>query len=247
VEIGLRKFGEQLAMGGERIMELNLHSVARERTIPAGGIAQADHEIVGVHHLSFDLLARGKRNDGCGAWTFFSVAWVKHARFELDGRIFGGYASKIAGGRMTALATASSIEESFAGVSVAAEQFLDGIGSWNSGRLEPFLGTLMQKGGDIRHLLIRHVGQGRHAFVGTAAANHFANLVTLDVVSDKRRADQIRSARACGVGAVAESAGFRELLATALDGGIFRSGILRSGLRARRSETKEEKERQQQR
>src|SRR5207247_7511061 len=63
-------------------------AVAREGAIPAGGVAQADDEIVGVHHLTFDLLARGKRDNGGAARTIFAAARIKHARFEIDRRIF---------------------------------------------------------------------------------------------------------------------------------------------------------------
>src|SRR2546430_11723173 len=89
-------------MGRERILELDLYVVARERAIPAGGVAQADHKIIGMHQLSFDLLARGKRYDGRAVRAIFAVAGIKHARFELDGRVFARDAGKIAGGRMTA-------------------------------------------------------------------------------------------------------------------------------------------------
>src|SRR5260370_30283938 len=108
-------------MGGQRILEFDLHAVARERTIPTGGVAQADDKIVSVHQPSFDLFARRQRYGGSCVRAVFAVAGIKHARFELNRRIFGGDASKIAGGRMTGRATTSSVEESLAGVSVAGE------------------------------------------------------------------------------------------------------------------------------
>src|SRR3989442_15826625 len=105
---------EKLAMGGERFLEFDLHAVAREGAIPAGGVAQADDEIVGVRHLAFDLLARGKRDNGGAARTIFAAARIKHARFEIDRRIFADDASEVAGGRMTLLATPGSVEEGLA-------------------------------------------------------------------------------------------------------------------------------------
>src|SRR5690242_15429043 len=42
VNIGLRKLREQIAMGGERIQDFDLHAVAREGAIPAGSVTQAD-------------------------------------------------------------------------------------------------------------------------------------------------------------------------------------------------------------
>ena len=127
---------------------------------------------------------------------------------------------------MTVLATPGSVEERLAGVSVAGEQFLDGIRSWNAGGLERFFGPLVEKRGDVSHLFIGHVGQGRHAFIGTASANDFADEVTFDVMSDKRRANKIRAARARGVRTMAESARLPKLLAAALDGRIFCRHIL---------------------
>src|SRR5690242_388283 len=98
-------------MRGERILDIDFHAVARKGAIPAGGIAQADHEIVGMHQLSFDLLARRKRYDGGRARAIFAVSGIKHARFKLNGRVFAGDASEIAGGRMTILAAAGAVEE----------------------------------------------------------------------------------------------------------------------------------------
>src|SRR5690242_12298112 len=139
VHIGLRKFAEQIAMRGEGILDFNFHAVPRKGAIPAGGVAQADHEIIGMHQLSFDLLARGKRYDGRTMRAISAVSGIKHARFKLDGRIFPGDTSEIAGGRMTILAAAGAVEEGFACVSVAGEQFLEGIPSGNARGLEPFL------------------------------------------------------------------------------------------------------------
>jgi hypothetical protein len=89
----------------------------------------------------------------------------------------------------------------------------------------------VEKRGDVGYLFISHVHQGRHALIGAAAANHFSDLIALDVMRDKGRANQIRSTSASGVGAVAESAGFRELFAAAPHGWIWDGRILRNGLR----------------
>src|SRR5262245_46377941 len=144
---------------------------------------------------------------------------------------------------MTVFASAGAVEEGLAGVSVPGEQFLDRIPSGNAGGLERFFGAFVEKRGDVGNLFIVHICESRHAFIGATAANHFANLVALDVMRDERRADQIRSTSASGVRAVAESAGIRKLLATALDSGIFGNGILRGGLRARGRVPETEEER----
>src|SRR5215831_3370530 len=145
---------------------------------------------------------------------------------------------------MTVLATTRTVEELLARVGVAGKELLEGISSRNARGLDSLFGPLVEKRGNIGDLFIGHARQGRHAFVWTAAANHFADLVAFDIVCNKRRTDQVRSATARGVRAVAESAGFRELFTATLDGGIFGGRIL-GGLGTCREvpETKEEKER----
>ena len=58
-----------------------------------------------------------KRYDGRAVRAISAVSGIKHARFKLDGRIFAGDTSEIAGGRMTILAAAGAVEEGFACVS----------------------------------------------------------------------------------------------------------------------------------
>src|SRR5215469_1840883 len=112
-------------MGSERILDFDLHAVAREGSIPTGGIAQADYEIIGMYKLTFGLFAGRQRDNGGGTRAIFAVAGIKHARFELDGRILAGDASEIASRRMTALATTGAIEKGFACVRVSSKQLLD--------------------------------------------------------------------------------------------------------------------------
>lgn len=57
MNIGLSEFIEELAMCGERILKFDLHAIARKGPIPPGRVAEANHEIVGVRELTFDLLA----------------------------------------------------------------------------------------------------------------------------------------------------------------------------------------------
>src|ERR1051325_2261375 len=108
-------------MGGEWILEFDLHAIARKGAIPARGVAQADDEIVGVHHLTFDLFARGKRDNGGAARTIFAATGIEHVRFAFDRRILAGDASEVAGGRMTIFAATGSVEEDLAGISAASE------------------------------------------------------------------------------------------------------------------------------
>src|SRR5262252_3287394 len=144
---------------------------------------------------------------------------------------------------MTVLAAARTVEELLARVGVAGKKLLDRIASRNAGGLDALFGPFVQKRGNVGDLFIGHIRQRRHAFVWTAAANHFADLVAFDIVSDKPRAHQVWSATARGIRTVAESAGFRELFTAALDGGIFGGRILGRGLgtRGRIPKTNEEK------
>src|SRR6516162_8121983 len=111
---------------------------------------------------------------------------------------------------MTILATAGAVEKGLSRVGIAGKQLLNRIRPWNAGRLDRFQSPRMQKSGDGGHIFVRHCGYGRHAFIRTAVANDVADEVSMDVMSDERRADKIGTARAGGIGAMAESTGLLE-------------------------------------
>src|SRR5215472_2450485 len=124
---------------------------------------------------------------------------------------------------MTILATAGAVEKGLSRVAIAGKQLLNRIRLWNAGRPDRFGSARMQKRGDIGYLFIRHRSYRRHAFIRAAETNDFADEVSVDVMSDERRANKIGTARPGGIGAMAESTGLLEQLASPIEGGrIFR-------------------------
>jgi hypothetical protein len=104
------------------------------------------------------------------------------------------------------------------------EQLLDWIRAWDFRRSYPFDSTRVQIRGYVEHLLIGH-RHCWHAFIRAAETNDFANLVTLHVMSHKRRADKVRPPSACGIRAMTESTGLLELFVPALDGRVLRNSL----------------------
>lgn len=82
----------------------------------------------------------------------------------------------------------------------------------------------MEIGRDIADLLIGHRHRG-HAFIRPAATDDFAYLVTLHVMRNERRADQVRPSSAGAIGPMTESAGLLELFVAALDCWILRISL----------------------
>src|SRR5215472_9979314 len=111
---------------------------------------------------------------------------------------------------MTILATTGAVEKGLSRVGIAGKQLFNRIRPGNAGRLDRFQSPRMQKSGDIGYLFVGHCGCRRHAFIRAAVANDFADDVSVDVMSDERRADKIGTARAGGIGAMAESTGLLE-------------------------------------
>ena len=79
-------------------------------------------------------------------------------------------------------------------------------------------GTGVQKGGNISNLLGRKRGKGGHASIGAAIANHGADGIAFVIVQDESGADEIRTALAMRVVAVAEAAGRNKGLPAPFDG-----------------------------
>jgi len=131
---------------------------------------------------------------------------------------------------MTILATAGAVEKGLSRIGIAGKQLLNRIRLWNAGRPDGFGGARMQKRGDIGYLFIRHRSDRRHAFIRAAATNDFADEISVDVMSDERRANKIGTARAGGIGAMAESTGLLEQLASPIEGGRILRLLLCSSL-----------------
>src|SRR6266566_2799008 len=127
---------------------------------------------------------------------------------------------------MTILAAAGAVEKGLSRVGIAGKQLLNGIRPWNAGRLDRLGSARMQKRGDIGYLFIRHCDHRRHSLIRAAVTNDFADEVSVDVMSDERRADKIGTARAGGIGAMAESTGLLEQLTSPIDSGCILCRLL---------------------
>src|SRR5712691_13499722 len=213
VNIRLRELVEQFAMDRQRILQFNFHPIAQERPIPTGVVAQRNHKIIRVRQRTLDLLAGGQRHYRDGVLA----TGIKHARFEINGGVFGSDHGQIARGGMTGFAATGSIEIPLSGFRIAGKQLLHWILARDLCRIQRFGGTRVQIRGDVEHLLIGHRHRW-HAFIRAAETNDFADLVTLHVMSHKRRADKVRPPSACGIRAMTESARLLELFVSALDG-----------------------------
>src|SRR6266516_4202958 len=123
---------------------------------------------------------------------------------------------------MTILAAAGAVEKGLSRVGIAGKQLLNWIRPWNAGRFDRFDSARVQKRGNIGNLFIRHCGHRRHALIRAAVTNDFSDEVSVYVMSDERRADKIGTARSSGIGAMAESTGLFEQLASPIgSGGIL--------------------------
>src|SRR5467141_3331119 len=220
VNIRLRELVEQFAMDCQRILQFNFHPFAQERPIPTGVVAQRNHKIIGVRQRTLDLLAGGQRHYRDGVLA----TGIKHAGFEIDGGVLGSDGGQIARGGMTAFAATGSIEIRLSGLRIAGEQLLDWIRTWDFPRSYPFDSTRVQICGYVQHLLVGHRHCG-HAFIRAAETNDFANLVTLHVMSHKRRADKVRPPSTCGIRAMTESTRLLELFVSALDCRVLRNSL----------------------
>src|SRR2546427_5312697 len=116
VHIGLREFVEQIAMGGQGVLQFYFHAIARKRPIPAGGVAQRNHKIVGVRQRTLDLLARGQGHDDGSVLA----SGIKHVRLEIDRGVLGSDGGQIARGGMAAFAATGSIEKRLSGLGIAS-------------------------------------------------------------------------------------------------------------------------------
>src|SRR5579859_6084769 len=101
-------------MRGERILQFHFDAIAREGAVPAGGITQSNHKIVGVLERALHLFAGGQGHYSSG--DDLLPFWIEHARFEFDGAVLVRNAGEIAARRMTILAAARSLEKGLAGV-----------------------------------------------------------------------------------------------------------------------------------
>src|SRR6266849_629973 len=150
VNIRRRYFVEQFAMSHQGVLQFDLHLTERERSIPTGGVAQGNHKIVGMHHWTLDLLARGKSHDSDGELA----SGIKHSRLKFDGRILRGDCSQITRGRMTALAAAGAVKKRLTGFWIASKQLFDRILTWDPRGFQSFGGTRVQISGYVQNLLI---------------------------------------------------------------------------------------------
>src|SRR6266481_2805978 len=114
VNIRLPELVEQLAMGSQGILQFNFHSIAQERPIPTGVVAQRNHKIIGVRQRTLDLLARGQRHH----YDNVLAPGIKHARFEISRG-------------MTGLAATGSIEIRLSGLRIAGKELLHRILAWD--------------------------------------------------------------------------------------------------------------------
>src|SRR5467141_4623536 len=220
VNIRLRELVEQFAMDCQRILQFNFHPFAQERPIPTGVVAQRNHKIIGVRQRTLDLLAGGQ----CHYCDGVLATGIKHARFEINGRVLGSDRGQIARGRMAGIAATGSIEIRLSGLRITGKQLLHRIHAWDPCRIQRLGGTRVEIRGDVEHLLVGHRHRW-HAFIRAAETNDFADLVTLHVVSDKRRADKVRPPSACGIRAMTESTGLLELFVPALDCRVLRNNL----------------------
>jgi len=94
--------------------------------------------------------------------------------------------------------------------------FSIGLRTWDFPRSYRFDSTRVQICGYVQHLLIGHRHCG-HALSGRPRRIDFANLVTLHVMSHKRRADKVRPPSTCGIRAMTESTRLLELFVSALE------------------------------
>ena len=215
MHIRLAEFRKQFAMGGERIFEFEFHFVAREGTVPAIGVvnANADDEVIEVRDDSGQLFAIGQSDGGEDRFR----PRIKHMRFQFNGRVFVGDAGEIAGGRVTILTAPGAFKEGFSFIRVAGEKFVRRVIGGNLRGFQRGLGASVEEGSDVGNL-VGGQGKRRHAFVHTTVADHFADEFAFLVVGDERGAHQIGAAGAGGVGTMAEAAGLQKLLAAAVNG-----------------------------
>ena len=216
-------------MRGSRIVQLDLDGIASECAIPAGFVADADryYEIVDMRNDAGDFFTVGQ-SDGGGRRL---EIWIEHVRFEFDGGIFFGDASKIAVGRVAILAAAGTFEEGFAFFEAAGEEFFDGVSRGYAGGLQRFFGARVEVCGDVCDLIFGS-GQWGHAFVRAAVFDDFADEVAIDVVGENCGADEVGAAGAGGVGTMAEAAGLRELFLSSrgrFSGSLLGVRLLRMG------------------
>src|SRR5215471_14920454 len=80
VHVVLAEPVQQLVVGGQGILYINLHVFTGKRAIPARGFTQADGEFVKMNQFSLDLLAPRKR-DGYGGGP---GRGGQHVRFKLQ-------------------------------------------------------------------------------------------------------------------------------------------------------------------
>src|SRR5262249_12833298 len=97
---------------------------------------------------------------------------------------------------------------------IACKELFHRIGNWNSRRFECFLRTSVKVCGDVGNLF-RRCRKGRHALVWPAILDNLFNQIAFHVMSNERGPNQIRSASAGRIRAMAKGAGLTELLLAA--------------------------------
>ncbi len=128
-----------------------------------------------------DLLAGSESHDDGGVLA----SGIKHSCLKIDGGIFRCDCGQIARGGMTAFAASGSIEKNLPGFWIASEKLFDRIFVGDVRRMERFSRSRVQKRGNVEDLFVgeRH---RRHAFIGAAETNDFADFVTLHVMRYQR-------------------------------------------------------------
>ena len=190
-----------------------VHGVAdllrRPRTPPAGGVGDGNGEFVAIgqragHHLTVAQRDTDGRRPRRRAGPSSARSGIQHPLQQRQSFVTSGDALQIAFGRMAA--RARRVEVALPRRRIARLQ----IGQIH--RAAPpggcrGLGPLIVDEGDKR----RHVGvpqrEGRHALVGTAAAQQRRNLVAAHVAGDECRAGEVGAPLAArGIAAVTEAA-----------------------------------------
>src|SRR5207237_1051007 len=143
-----------------------------------------------------------------------AAATHHHATLQNLGLVLRADPLEIAGRRMTRGASACAVERRLAGLRIADED-IENLVQVPSGDQA---NGVMQKRREVRHLGVGELIELRHAAIGPADAEEFAELPAAFVLLDERRAREIGAARsAARVRAVAEAALRAEQLAAPPD------------------------------
>ena len=215
-------------MSLEWVLELDFDFAARKGTVPAVFVADAnsDREFVDVGNCSGELFTVGER-DGSQDWLRF---WIEHVSLKFDRIVFFCDTGKVTRRRMAFAAPASAFEVGLPFFCVSGEKFFKRIVGRHTGRLYGFPGAGVQKGCDVADLLCGHWQCG-HALVRAPVTDHFPDQITVNVVGDKRRANEVRAASTGGIRAMAKTAGLLKLPTSAINRGTLLGGKLRRPLR----------------